>query len=52
MKIKVSFSMIAIFCFALITKAQYQPKNISATEIQKANQWANETYKSLSQDEK
>ena len=52
MKIKVSFSMIAIFCFALITKAQYQPKNISATEIQKANQWVNETYKSLSQDEK
>lgn len=52
MKIKVSFSMIAIFCFALITKAQYQPKNISDTEIQKANQWVNETYKSLSQDEK
>ena len=52
MKIKVSFSIIALFCFTLITKAQYQPKNISPAEIEKANQWVNETYKSLSQDEK
>ena len=51
-KIKVSFSIIILFCFSLITKAQYQPKNISLSEIEKANQWVSKTYNSLSQDEK
>src|SRR6218665_1272518 len=31
---------------------QYQPKNISSSEIKKANDWVNKTYNSLSQDEK
>ncbi|WP_373708838.1 glycoside hydrolase family 3 protein [Kaistella sp.] len=51
-KIKVSFSIIVLFCFSLITKAQYQPKNISPAEIEKANQWVSKTYNALSQDEK
>lgn len=51
-KIKVSFSIIILFCFSLIIKAQYQPKNISPAEIEKANQWVTKTYNSLSQDEK
>ena len=51
-KIKVSFSIIILFCFSLIIKAQYQPKNISPAEIEKANQWVSKTYTALSQDEK
>lgn len=51
-KIKVSFSIIILFCFSLIIKAQYQPKNISSAEIEKANQWVSKTYNALSQDEK
>lgn len=51
-KVKVSFSIIILFCFSLIIKAQYQPKNISPAEIEKANQWVSKTYNSLSQDEK
>ena len=51
-KIKVSFSIIILFCFSLIIKAQYQPKNISPAEIEKANQWVSKTYNALSQDEK
>lgn len=31
---------------------QYQPKNISNSEIKKANDWVDKTYNSLSQDEK
>ncbi len=31
---------------------QYQPKNISTSEIKKANDWVDKTYNSLSQDEK
>lgn len=51
-KIKVSFSIIVIFCLSLILEAQYQPKNISPSEIKKANEWVSKTYNSLSQDEK
>ena len=51
-KIKVSFPIIVLFCFSLIIKAQYQPKNISPAEIEKANQWVSKTYNALSQDEK
>ena len=51
-KIKVSFSIIVLFCFSLILEAQYQPKNISPSEIKKANEWVSKTYNSLSQDEK
>ena len=51
-KIKVSFSIIVLFCFTFIAKAQYQPKNLSPNEIEKANQWVDKTYNSLSQTEK
>lgn len=51
-KIKVSFSIIVLFCFSLILEAQYQPKNISPSEIKKANEWVSKTYNALSQDEK
>jgi len=33
-------------------KGQYQPKNISQEDLQKATQWVDTTYKNLSQDEK
>jgi hypothetical protein len=32
--------------------AQYQPKNINKQELEKARQWVDKTYNSLSQDEK
>ncbi len=51
-KIKVSFSIIVLFCFSLILEAQYKPKNISPSEIKKANEWVYKTYNALSQDEK
>ena len=49
---KISF--ILLFCIFLTSnvKAQYQPRNISSAEINKANEWVDKTYLSLSQDEK
>ncbi|WBV59710.1 glycoside hydrolase family 3 protein [Chryseobacterium camelliae] len=44
-----------LFIFLLIscaTNAQYQPKNTSKDDLDKAQQWVNKTYNSLSQDEK
>ncbi|MPS63289.1 MAG: glycoside hydrolase [Chryseobacterium sp.] len=44
-----------LFIFILIscaTNAQYQPKNTSKADLDKAQQWVNKTYNSLSQDEK
>ncbi|MDR2205115.1 MAG: glycoside hydrolase family 3 protein [Flavobacteriaceae bacterium] len=45
-----------IFTFFILliinTKAQYLPKNISEEEIKIAEKWVDETYNSLSQDEK
>jgi len=44
-----------LFIFLLIscaTNAQYQPKNASKDDLNKAQQWVNKTYNSLSQDEK
>ena len=52
-KIKFSFFLIVLFCFNFVSiNAQYQPKNISAADLQKAHQWVDKTYTSLSQDEK
>ncbi|MDV7698505.1 glycoside hydrolase family 3 protein [Chryseobacterium soli] len=50
---KLSYTSLFIFLFisSAIT-AQYQPKNLSKEDIKKAHQWADKTYKSLSQDEK
>lgn len=42
----------ALVIFSLNARAQYIPKNISPTDKQKAEQWVNQTYNSLSQDEK
>lgn len=48
-----------VFNFLLITvlfninlSAQYQPKDISKQDLKKAKEWVNQTYNSLSQDEK
>lgn len=48
-----------VFNFLLITvlfsanlSAQYQPKDISKQDLKKAREWVNQTYNSLSQDEK
>lgn len=38
--------------FFLKISAQYQPKNLSKSDLKKANDWVEKTYKSLSQDEK
>ncbi|QBO57505.1 glycoside hydrolase family 3 protein [Chryseobacterium salivictor] len=51
-KIKASFFTTAFLCFNFIANAQYHPKNISPAETQKANQWVEKTYQTLSQDEK
>jgi beta-N-acetylhexosaminidase len=44
-----------LFIFLLISTnstAQYQPKNISQADLNKAHQWVDNTYNTLSQDEK
>lgn len=45
--------VLALFLlFSFKTTAQYQPKNLSKTELKKANEWVDKTYRSLSQDQK
>ena len=51
-RIKAFFFITVLFCSHIVVNAQYQPKNISAADLQKANQWVDKTYQSLSQDEK
>lgn len=51
-KVQISIFLIALFFANQALHSQYQPKNISKSEIEKANQWVNKTYNSLSQDEK
>ncbi|QIY84965.1 glycoside hydrolase family 3 protein [Chryseobacterium sp. NEB161] len=45
-------SVLALILVSKLYNAQYQPKNISDSEIKTANDWVNNTYNSLSQDEK
>ncbi|WP_292008968.1 glycoside hydrolase family 3 protein [Chryseobacterium sp.] len=45
----------SLFIFSLIStkfSAQYQPKSMSPSDLNKAHEWVNKTYNSLSQDEK
>ncbi|MGD1319122.1 glycoside hydrolase family 3 protein [Chryseobacterium sp. 2R14A] len=50
---KLVFNFLLIIAFsASDLAAQYQSKDISRTDIKKANQWVDQTYNSLSQDEK
>ena len=51
-KVQIIIFLIALFCTNQTLQSQYQPKNISTSEIEKANQWVNTTYNSLSQEEK
>lgn len=49
------FSLFILFILALVshsTKAQYLPKDFSAQDIERAHQWVDKTYASLSEDEK
>ncbi|WP_144283497.1 glycoside hydrolase family 3 protein [Chryseobacterium echinoideorum] len=41
-----------IVIFTSTVSAQYQPKNLSRADLQKAQEWVDQTYSSLSQDEK
>ncbi len=46
---------LSLFIISFVSQfyfAQYQPKNISNTEIKRANEWVDKTYNSLSQEEK
>ncbi|QDP85001.1 glycoside hydrolase family 3 protein [Chryseobacterium sp. SNU WT5] len=52
LKIQISFFLFLFICTPLSIYAQYIPKNISSTDLQRANQWVDKTYQSLSQDEK
>lgn len=45
-------SLLIIIFISQLYSAQYQPKNISNSDIKKANDWVDKTYNSLSQDEK
>lgn len=45
-------SLLIIIFISQFYLSQYQPKNISASELKKADDWVNRTYNSLSQDEK
>ncbi|WP_419868897.1 glycoside hydrolase family 3 protein [Chryseobacterium sp. CT-SW4] len=50
---KIVYTSLFLFSlFSLQLSAQYQPKDITQTEMNKANTWVNKTYNSLSQDEK
>ena len=50
--VKSQIAFILILLFSLKINAQYQPKNLSQTDLKKANEWVNITYQNLSQDEK
>ena len=45
-------SLLIIILSSKFYNAQYQPKNISDSEIKKANNWVVQTYNNMSQDEK
>lgn len=50
---KLVFNFLLIITYsASLLSAQYQPKNISKADLKKASQWVDQTYASLSQDEK
>lgn len=49
---RVYYILLFLFSVAINLQGQYQPKNISPQQIKKANHWADNTYQSLSQDEK
>ena len=50
---RIVFNLLFIFlCIGSNIRAQYQPKNISQADLNKAKQWVDKTYNSLSQDEK
>ncbi|MBP3839659.1 MAG: glycoside hydrolase family 3 protein, partial [Chryseobacterium sp.] len=51
-KVKHPFTYIIIFLFSLQLSAQYHPENLSKDDLRKANNWVNQTYNNLSQDEK
>ena len=47
------FNLLFIFLLiSCVTNAQYRPKNASKADLDRAQQWVNQTYNSLSQDEK
>ncbi len=50
--LKSQICLLILLLFSLKSPAQYKPKNISRGETDKAAQWVDNTYKSLSQDEK
>ncbi|REC57171.1 glycoside hydrolase family 3 protein [Chryseobacterium piscium] len=50
-KLAFNFLLITVL-FSLNLSAQYQPKDISKHDLKKAKEWVNQTYNSLSQDEK
>lgn len=49
---KFNFVIYILLLSTTFYQSQYQPKNISESEIRKAETWVNTTYNSLSQDEK
>lgn len=51
-KVKSQILFLIILVFSLKISAQYQPKDLTAKDLKKANDWVNQTYSSLSQDEK
>jgi beta-glucosidase-like glycosyl hydrolase len=50
-KLAFNFLLITVL-FSLNLSAQYQPKDISKHDLKKAKEWVDQTYNSLSQDEK
>ncbi|AZB30922.1 glycoside hydrolase family 3 protein [Chryseobacterium balustinum] len=50
-KLAFNFLLITVL-FSLNLSAQYQPKDISKQDLKKAKEWVDQTYNSLSQDEK
>lgn len=50
--IKSQIPLILFLLFFLQTTAQYQPKNLNKAELKAARNWVDETYNSLTQDQK
>ena len=50
--VKSQISLLLFLLFSLNISSQYQPKNLSKADLKKANFWVDQTYNSLSQDQK
>ncbi len=51
-RFRLYYILLFLFSVTITLQAQYQPKNLSPEQLRKANDWVENTYQLLSQDEK